>query len=99
MKLDELQAWVEDDWKNGNRERPSVELQLLYIIEEMGEVAEAIRKYNNAKPRTEKVVDLGSELADLVISVVTLSNHFKIDLTQEIIHFQERMNLRHIHGL
>ena len=99
MRLDELQAWVEYDWKSGNRERPSVELQLLYIIEELGEVAEAIRKNNSAKPRTDKVVDLGSEIADLVISIVTLSNHFNIDLSNEISRFQDRMKKRHELGL
>lgn len=98
MTLTDLQKWVENDWKSGNRERPSVELQLLYIIEELGEVAEAIRKNNSAKPRTDKKVDLGSELADLIISIVTLSNHFDIDLTKEIELFQERMKQRHSVG-
>lgn len=99
MTLTDLQNWVENDWKKGNRERPSVELQLLYIIEELGEVAEAIRKNNSAKPRTDKKVDLGSELADLVISIVTLSNHYEVDLTKEVGLFQERMKQRHEAGL
>ena len=99
MNMQDLQKWVEQDWATGNRERPTVELQLLYIIEEMGEVAEAIRKGQSAKPRTDKEADLGSELADLLISVVTLSNHFEIDLSRELEIFQERMTARHSAGL
>jgi NTP pyrophosphatase (non-canonical NTP hydrolase) len=99
MNIQELQNWVEQDWATGNRDRPTVELQLLYIIEEMGEVAEAIRKGQNGKPRTDKQADLGSELADLLISVITLSNHFDIDLSRELSLFQERMKTRHSAGL
>jgi len=99
MNIHDLQIWVEKDWASGKRALPSVELQLLYIMEEMGEVAEAIRKSQNGKPRTDKQVDLGSELADLLISVVTLSNHFDIDLTRELQLFQERMAVRHSAGL
>lgn len=44
MKIKELQQWVDNDWKNNNASMPDVTLQLLFIMEELGEVAEAIRK-------------------------------------------------------
>ncbi len=96
MTLKELQDWVNQDWKNNSATMPEVELQLLYIMEELGEMAEAIRKNSGSKTRTDKSVDLGSEIADLIISVITLANHFEIDVTKEIELFQNRLDARKI---
>lgn len=98
MTIQQLQQWVRDDWAHRSTTKPSVELQLLYIIEEFGEVAEAIRKTAGSKDRKQVEVDLGSELADLIISITTLSNHFSIDLEKEIAGFQARMTARHQQG-
>jgi len=98
MTIQELQEWVENDWKNSSKQRPTVELQLLYIMEELGEVAEAIRKTAGAKDRKQKEVDLGSELGDLIVSITTLANHFGIDLDKEISGFQARIAARHQDG-
>lgn len=98
MTIKNLQQWVNDDWQKQSKHKPTVELQLLYIIEEFGEVAEAIRKSNGAKDRKQNSVDLGSELADLLISITTLANHFDIDLTKEIEAFQTRIATRHQEG-
>lgn len=98
MTIQELQEWVKDDWKKRSNHQPSVELQLLYILEELGEVAEAIRKTNGSKARKQIDVDLGSELADLLISITTLANHFSIDLEKEIQAFQLRIAERHNQG-
>ncbi|MFZ2494434.1 MAG: MazG nucleotide pyrophosphohydrolase domain-containing protein [Candidatus Saccharimonadales bacterium] len=97
MKIKELQQWVDNDWKNNNASMPDVTLQLLFIMEELGEVAEAIRKNQIKQDRVEKAtrtVDLGSELADLMISITTLANHFGVDLTKEIYQFQKRIETR-----
>lgn len=98
MTIKDLQQWVYDDWHNRSKEMPSVELQLLYIMEELGEVAEAIRKTSGSKARKQDTVDLGSEFADLLISITTLANHFDIDLEKEIEGFQSRMSARHKDG-
>lgn len=95
MTINELQTWVKEDWRKRSTHQPSVELQLLYILEELGEVAEAIRKTGGSKARKDIKVDLGSELADLLVSITTLSNHFDIDLEKEIILFQLRLAARH----
>ena len=98
MTIHDLQQWVRDDWTKRSKLTPSTELQLLYIIEEFGEVAEAIRKTNGAKERKESSVDLGSELADLLVSITTLANSFDVDLEQEIKRFQARLATRHQKG-
>ena len=98
MALKELQNWVRRDWEKRSKNQPSVELQLLYIIEELGEVAEAIRKSNGSKDRKTNSVDLGSEIADLIISIVTLSNNFNVDIDKEIELFKERILKRHQDG-
>jgi len=98
MRIGELQQWVADDWRQRSKHQPPVELQLLYIMEELGEVAEAIRKQNGKKDRKQTEVDLGSELADLIISITTLANHFEINIEDEIEKFQERIKTRHDKG-
>jgi NTP pyrophosphatase (non-canonical NTP hydrolase) len=98
VTIQQLQQWVKEDWENRSKMAPSTELQLLYIIEEFGEVAEAIRKQNGAKDRKEQSTHLGSELADLLVSVTTLANNFEIDLESEIEQFKARLASRHQQG-
>lgn len=98
MTIQNLQKWVADDWLNRSKHKPDVELQLLYILEELGEVAEVIRKTKGAKERKQGKFDLGSEFADLIISVITLANHFEIDIEQEVGLFQARISKRHKEG-
>lgn len=98
MTITQLQTWVKNDWEQHSGHSPSVELQLLYMIEEFGEIAEAIRKNEHHKDRVNKQVDLGSEMADMMIALTTLANHFEIDLQTEVAMFQERMAQRHADG-
>lgn len=94
MTLHQLQQWVRGSWAGNTKHKPTVETQILYIIEELGEVAEAIRKNKGLKDRTVTSVDLGSEFADLIISIVTLANSYDIDLTTEIDKFKQRLSER-----
>ena len=98
LTISELQAWVAEDWKKRSKHQPSLELQLLYIIEELGEVAEAIRKTSGAKDRKETEVDLGSEIADLLIALTTIANHFDVDIEKEVAAFQARLAQRQAAG-
>ncbi len=98
MSITDLQQWVAEDWRRRSKHQPAVELQLLYILEELGEVAEAIRKRGGKKDRKLTEVDLGSEIADLVVSITTLANHFDINIEQEVVKFQERIIKRHQEG-
>ena len=98
MTITDLQQWVADDWRKRSNHQPTVELQLLYIIEELGEVAEAIRKRDGKKDRKQSELDLGSEMADLIISITTLANHFDVNIEDEVKKFQERIAKRHSQG-
>ncbi len=84
MTIEELQGWVRSNWEQRSHHQPSIELQLLYILEELGEVAEAIRKIGGLKSRAHNEVDLGSEFADLIISI-TMSGSQYTEHTSQII--------------
>lgn len=99
MTIQQLQDWVSDDWKNHSKSLPTSEQQILYVLEELGEVAEAIRKHNRNKERIQKPTDVGSEIADVLISLVTLANTYNVDLTTEILKFKMRLQERHGLGL
>lgn len=94
MTIKELQEWVDNDWKNNSKLQPSLEAQLLFAIEEFGEVAEAIRKRTIADDYKQDDGKLGSEFADLLVCIVTLANTFDIDLTDELKGFEKKFAVR-----
>ena len=95
MTIDELQQWVADSWQDRPaEERPTTEQQLLFIIEEFGEVAEAIRKNKGNKDHKDFEANLGSEFADMIISLVTLANSHNVDLGAEIEQFKTKITQR-----
>jgi NTP pyrophosphatase (non-canonical NTP hydrolase) len=98
MQINELQKWVADDWERYPKNKPDLAQQILLVIEELGEVAEAIRKTDRRKDRVEKELSVGSEMADLVISIITLANTYEIDLTKEIENFKSRLAKRQNQG-
>ena len=59
---------------------------LCAVMEELGEVAREINSLEGNKPKKSGLNDsnLGEELADLLFSVVCISNHYKIDLSKEL---------------
>ena len=98
MQINELQKWVADDWEKYPKNKPDLAQQILLVMEELGEVAEAIRKTDGRKDRVEKQVSSGSEMADLLISIITLANTYEIDLTTEIETFKSRLAERQNKG-
>ncbi|MEO5691200.1 MAG: MazG nucleotide pyrophosphohydrolase domain-containing protein [Candidatus Saccharimonadales bacterium] len=94
MKISDLQQAVKDDWGNNSKLKPSTEMQLLFLIEELGEVAEAIRKQSKTVDYKSNDGDLGSEFADLIISTVTLANSYDVDLEYEIDKFWQKLAKR-----
>lgn len=94
MTIQELQEWVSNDWNTNSKVRPTLEAQLLFAIEEFGEVAEAIRKRTMKDDYKIDDDKLGSEFGDLLITIVTLANTFDVDLTGEIKGFQAKLAAR-----
>ncbi len=96
MTIQELQEWVRNDWDKNSTLKPDLATQLLFAIEEFGEVAEAIRKKTVNDDYKQDDGKLGSEFADLIITITTLANTFDIDLTKEIEGFQTKLAARRI---
>lgn len=94
MNLKELQQKIADDWSQRSAHQPDLAQQILYIVEEFGEVAEAIRKQNGLKARKDTQTDVGSEFADLVISILTLANTMGVDVDDEVKKFWLRLESR-----
>jgi NTP pyrophosphatase (non-canonical NTP hydrolase) len=94
MTLQDLQEWVKEDWETRSTLKPSLETQLLFAIEEFGEVAEAIRKRTVTDDYKIDDDKLGSEFADLLITIVTLANTFNIDLAEEVVGFKRKLQAR-----
>jgi NTP pyrophosphatase (non-canonical NTP hydrolase) len=98
MKLSDLQQWVAKDWDEHSPKKPDPHLQLLYMIEEFGEVAEAIRKNQGDKKRKDVSVDLEGELGDLLITICTLANTYGVDLEKSASKAQAKITKRHQAG-
>lgn len=94
MTIQELQEWVKQDWEQNSKIKPDLATQLLFAIEEFGEVAEAIRKKTVNDDYKQDDNKLGSEFADLLITITTLANTFSIDLTKEVQGFQAKLASR-----
>jgi len=91
MTILELQEWVRNDWEENSKVKPDLATQLLFAIEEFGEVAEAIRKKTVSDDYKQDDDKLGSEFADLLVTITTLANTFNIDLTKEVKGFQAKL--------
>lgn len=96
--MSRLQAWVAEDWDRRSKHKPDPHLQLIYLFEELGEMAEAIRKQGGYKTRKKVEVDLEGEMGDVLIALATLANHYGIDLGQAVRKCQKKIRKRHKSG-
>lgn len=73
--------------KHGKDRYPGLDLQLIKLVSEVGELADALLKWRVSaafgplKAAQEKVI---SELCDVALSVAMLANKLGIDLDQEV---------------
>ena len=97
MEIKDLQKWVSDDW---NKKSKSInhQTEILLLIEEIGELAEAIRKLAGNKRRKKMKVDLMGEFGDVLISLTTLANHYQIDLEKAFLKSKKKIEKRHKNG-
>ena len=98
MNITELQEWIAEEWRERSQSIPSPDQQLLLLVEEVGELAEAIRKTGGRKNRITKEVDIGAEIADVVVSVLTVANTHNVDVSEEIQRFKARLAVRQAQG-
>lgn len=93
MPITELQKIV-DDWIQNHGVRYFNELtNMAQLTEEVGEVARIIaRRYGEqSEKESDKVKDLGEELADVLFVVLCLANQTDTDLQEA---FSKKMNLK-----
>ncbi|MCS7143428.1 MAG: nucleotide pyrophosphohydrolase [Archaeoglobaceae archaeon] len=72
MEISEFQRMIGEIYLHRDKER-GVEKTMLWIVEEVGELAEAVRKREN----------IGEEIADVFAWLVSLANLFEVDLERE----------------
>ena len=98
MNLNDLQNWVKEDWDKNSKKKPDPHLQLIYLFEELGEVAESIRKIGGNKERKEMQADLEGEIGDVLVAITTIANHYGVDLSSAVEKTKRKILERHQHG-
>ncbi len=73
MEIAEFQKLIRDLYYFRDKKR-GVEKTMLWLIEEVGELAEAIRKNEN----------IGEEIADIIAWTVSIANLYDIDVEKEL---------------
>ncbi len=97
MRIKKAQKWVKEDWEK--RSAPVDEkAEILFILEELGEFAETVRKQEGKKRRKKLKVDLEKELGDLLVCLATLANRYGIDLERAFLKTKRKIEERHRAG-
>jgi NTP pyrophosphatase (non-canonical NTP hydrolase) len=95
MTIQEFQLWVKHSWKENQGELPDKHLQLLFLIEEFGEVAEAIRKAQGDKDHKVLASGLEEEMGDFMIALNLLAVGHGIDMENAAHKAKEKIIKRH----
>jgi len=74
MHIKEFQRMIGEIYRKRDEER-GIEKTMLWVVEEVGELAEAVRKGSN----------VGEEIADVMAWLVSLANLCDIDVEEEIL--------------
>ncbi len=90
-----MQQWVREDWEHSSKKQPDRHLQLVYLIEELGEVMEAIRMSQGDKGRKRMRSDIEGEMGDVIIALATIANSYEINLTRAIKKSKTKIIKRH----
>ena len=77
--IKEEQDFIKDAWKKSDKKGDESD-ELLFLIEEIGEMAEAIRKMRGKKENKDFIPDLEKEFGDIMICLYTLAIRHNIDL-------------------
>ena len=80
--IKEHQEWVKKAWEKSPKKNISEKDELLFLMEEVGEMAEAIRKLTGNKENKEIKAGLEKELGDIFLSLLTLAIRYNINLEE-----------------
>ena len=97
MRIKQAQKWVQDDWQKKSKSVDE-KTEILFMIEELGEFAEMVRKQEGKKDRKKLKIDLEKELGDLLICLATLANRHGIDLEKAFLKSKRKIEKRHRAG-
>lgn len=87
MTLSEIQSYFEAVMKERGFNEQTAKDKLLLLVEEVGELAKAIRKHENIGidyTRIENYDSIESEVADVFIVLISLCNVLNIDLFEAL---------------
>lgn len=85
MKLSEFQQYVANFSEEKGFQNTTIEMRTMYLMAELGELAEAIVRRNEDKNMNREI---GLEMFDVIWNVCDLANKLEIDLEEA---FQEKM--------
>ena len=91
-----MQKWTKEAWKKSPKKDISEKDELLFLMEEIGEMAEAIRKINGKKENKKMRADLEKEFGDVLLSIITLANRYDVDLEKAFVKTVKSTEKRYI---
>ncbi|MEK6962952.1 MAG: MazG nucleotide pyrophosphohydrolase domain-containing protein [Nanoarchaeota archaeon] len=77
--IKDAQTWTKEAWKQSDKALTDNDMYL-FLMEEIGEMAEAIRKMKGNKANKPFTPDLEKELGDILLSLLTIAVRYDIDL-------------------
>lgn len=84
MTLQELQQAISKlEQNNGWTNTPDE--KMTFITEEIGEVAKWVRKARNKELGPGELKELNYEIADVLQHIISLANHFKLDIEEGLV--------------
>ena len=95
MTIKVFQDWVGSSWLEYKGALPDKHLQLLYLVEEFGEVAEAICKSQGDKDYKKSHINLEEEMGDFLISFSTIAVEQGVDLERAAKRAKDKIIERH----
>src|SRR3990167_7477636 len=98
MTIKQAQQWVHEAWKKSPKQGISERDELLFLLEEIGEVARAIRILNGNKPGAKLEDELEKEFGDILLSLLTLANRYSIDLEKGFAKTKASVEARYVVG-
>jgi len=94
--LNDYQEWVADAWTKSPKENVSERDELLFLMEEVGEMAEAVRKMSGNKDNKDFQADLEKEFGDILLTLITLANRYGVDLEKAFLKTRKSIEKRYI---
>ena len=92
MGICDAQRLVKEDWEKKSN-AVDEKAEILFLMEEVGEMAEAIRKNIYGKDKNISAA-IYSEMGDVLVSILTLANRYNINLEQAFLDSMKKIDDR-----